>query len=235
VRSIGEGVRPLAELFVNRRGSYFYVPPVVAIRNSLLVAGLTVAASLALGFIAANYLARRAGRWTAILDPLFMLPLGTSAVTLGFGYIIALDSPPLDLRASPALLPLAHTLVAFPFVVRSLLPVLRGIRPSLRGAAAVMGASPWRVWREVDLPILWRAMLVAAAFAFAISMGEFGATALVARPEFPTIPVVIYRFLGQPGALNYGQALAMSTLLMLVCAVGIVLIERVRVGEVGEF
>ena len=101
--------------------------------------------------------------------------------------------------------------------------------------AAVMGASPWRVWREVDLPIVGRALLVAAAFAFAISMGEFGATALVARPEFPTMPVVIYRFLGQPGALNYGQALAMSTLLMLVCAVGIVLIERARVGEVGEF
>ena len=242
LRSIGEGIQPFAELSINRRGSYFYVPPVVAIRNSLLVAGITIAASLVLGFIAVNFLVRseipargRAGRWAAILDPVFMLPLGTSAVTLGFGYIIALGAPPLDLRASPAMLPLAHTLVAFPFVVRSLLPVLRGIRPSLRQAAAVMGASPWRVWREVDLPIVGRAMLVAAAFAFAISMGEFGATALVARPEFPTMPVVIYRFLGQPGALNYGQALAMSTLLMLVVAVGIVLIERVRVGEVGEF
>jgi len=230
------------ELFINRRESYFYVPPATAIRNSLLVAGITVTASLILGFIAANFLSRseahakeRSGRWAAILDPVFMLPLGTSAVTLGFGYLIALDRPPLDLRASPALLPLAHTLVAFPFVVRSLLPVLRGIRPSLHEAAAVMGASPWRVWREVDLPIVGRALLVAAAFAFAISMGEFGATALVARPEFPTMPVVIYRFLGQPGALNYGQALAMSTLLMLVCAAGIVLIERVRVGEVGEF
>lgn len=234
-RAASQGLQPLAELFVNRRGSYFYVPPVVAIRNSLLVACLTVAASLALGFIAANYIARRAGRWAAILDPVFMLPLGTSAVTLGLGYIIALDRPPLDLRASPALLPLAHTLVAFPFVVRSLLPVLRGIQPSLRQAAAVMGASPWQVWRQVDLAIVGRAMLVAAAFAFAISMGEFGATALVARPEFPTMPVVIYRFLGQPGALNYGQALAMSSLLMLVCAAGIVLIERVRVGQVGEF
>ena len=78
-------------------------------------------------------------------------------------------------------------------------------------------------------------MLVAAAFAFAISMGEFGATALVARPEFPTMPVVIYRFLGQPGALNYGQALAMSTLLMVVCGVAFVLIERFRAAGVGEF
>ena len=241
-RSVEGGAQYFSELFINRRGSYFYVPPIIAVRNSLLVAGVTVIAALALGLIAATVLARASNesrprriRWNAILDPLFMLPLGTSAVTLGFGYIISLDTPPLDLRASPIMLPLAHTLVAFPFVVRSLLPVLRGIRPSLRGAAAVLGASPWRVWREIDLPIVGRAMLVAAAFAFAISMGEFGATALVSRPEFPTMPVVIYRFIGQPGALNYGQALAMSSILMAVCAAGILLIERVRVGDVGEF
>jgi thiamine transport system permease protein len=239
-RAAEDGARYFGELFINRRNSYFYVPPVVAVQNSLLVAGFTIVASLTLGLIAASVLARSSsGRdrfhWSGILDPLFMLPLGTSAVTLGFGYLISLDKPPLDLRASPLLLPLAHTLVAFPFVVRSLLPVMRGIQPSLRGAASVLGASPWRVWREIDLPIVGRAMLVAAAFAFAISMGEFGATALVARPEFPTMPVVIYRFLAQPGALNYGQALAMSSLLMLACAVGVLLIERVRVGDVGEF
>jgi len=113
------------ELFVNRRGSYFYVPPILAIRNSVMTAAITVIASLGLGLIAAHFLARRTGRWAALLDPVFMLPLGTSAVTLGFGYLIALDKPPLDLRASPVLLPLAHTLVAFPFVVRSLLPALR--------------------------------------------------------------------------------------------------------------
>ena len=66
-------------------------------------------------------------------------------------------------------------------------------------------------------------------------MGEFGATLLVARPSFPTMPVVIYRLLGAQGALNQGQGLAMSTLLMLVCGVGFVLIERFRVGGIGEF
>ena len=132
-------------------------------------------------------------------------------------------------------MPLAHTLVALPFVVRSLLPVLRGIQPSLREAAAVLGATPWRVWREVDLPILARAMLVGAVFAFTVSLGEFGATVLIARPQYPTLPVAIYRFLGQPGATNYGQALAMSSLLMLVCAAGFLAIERFRVGDIGEF
>jgi thiamine transport system permease protein len=156
-------------------------------------------------------------------------------VTLGFGFIVALDHPPLNLRASPLLLPLAHTLVAFPFVVRSLLPALRGMNPQWREAAGVLGASPAQVIREVDLPIVARALLVGAVFAFTVSVGEFGATLLIARPNFPTMPVVIYRLLGAQGALNQGQGLAMSALLMVVCAVGFVLIERFRVGEIGEF
>lgn len=233
-------VRSYGELFVNRRDSILYVPPVQAVVNSLGFALVAVVLALVLGLISASLLARpgrRPGirRLQSLFDPLLMLPLGTSAVTLGFGYIIALDEPPLNLRTSLFLIPLAHTLVAFPFVVRSLLPALRGIKPSLRETASVMGASPWQVWRQVDLPIVARALLVGAVFAFTISMGEFGATALIARPQTPTMPVAIYRFLGQPGTLNYGQALAMSTLLMLVCAVGMIAIERFRVGDVGEF
>lgn len=240
---LGSGVslRAYQALSENPTGSIFFVPPTVAIRNSLVFALLTTVLSLMIGTISAYFLAPPRGlgagapRWRRLLDPLFMLPLGTSAVTLGFGYIVALDEPPLNLRTSPALVPLAHTLVAFPFVVRSLLPVLRGINPSLREAAAVMGAAPFRILREIDLPIVGRALLVGAVFAFAVSMGEFGATALIARPETPTMPVIIFRFLGQPGARNYGQALAMSSLLMLVTAAGFFLIERLRYEDVGEF
>jgi thiamine transport system permease protein len=231
----GYSFRYYQQLSYSRRGSILFVPPWEAIRNSVIFGAATVILALTLGTPAAHLLARPRSRLTRWLDPLFMLPLAASAVTLGFGYIIALDKPPLNLRASPGLVPLAHTLVALPFVVRSLLPVLRGIQPSLREAAAMLGAPPWRVWREVDLPIVARAMLVGAVFAFTISLGEFGATVLVARPQYPTLPVAIYRFLGQPGAANYGQALAMSSLLMLVCAVGFLTIERFRIGDVGEF
>jgi len=222
-------------LFTNPTQSFFYVPPAEAIRNSLLVAGGTVVLSLIIGLSSVYLLNGSPGPVKMVLDPLFMLPLGTSAVTLGLGYIIALDQPPLNLRASPLLLPLAHTLVAFPFVVRSLLPVLRGMNPRWREAAGMLGASPARVMREVDLPIIARALLVGAVFAFTVSVGEFGATLLIARPNFPTMPVVIYRLLGAQGILNHGQGLAMSTLLMLVSAVAIILIERFRAGEIGEF
>lgn len=224
------------ELSINRRGSLFFVPPMTAIGISFAYASATVLLALALGLPASWALARNADApLSRLLDPVLMLPLGTSAVTLGLGFIVALNRPPLDLRASPALVPLAHTLVALPFVVRSLAPALRSIQPRLRHAAAMLGASPSEVLRYIDLPLVGRALIVAATFAFSISLGEFGATALIARPEYPTIPLVIYRFISQPGALNYGQALALSTILMVVTAAGMLAIERFRIADVGEF
>jgi thiamine transport system permease protein len=223
------------QLTTNSRNSVLFVPPVQAIGNSVLFAVTTTLLALLLGLITAYLLSRSKGLLTNLLDPLFMLPLATSAVTLGFGYIIALDEPPLNLRASPILIPLAHTLVAMPFVVRSVLPALRAIPPNVQEAARVLGASPWRVWWLVDIPLISRGLIVGATFAFTVSMGEFGASLFVARPDTPTIPIVIFRLLGQPGAINYGQALAMSSLLMMVSALAFILIERLRTAGVGEF
>ncbi|MDH3944401.1 MAG: iron ABC transporter permease, partial [Anaerolineae bacterium] len=220
----------------NPRQSMFYAPPTTAIATSLGYAAATVALSLSLGLPAAWALSHhRRSAFIRFIDPLLMLPLGTSAVTLGLGFIVALNHPPLDLRASPLLIPLAHTLVAFPFVVRSLVPALAGIQPRLRHAAAVLGAAPRRVFLRIDLPLIGRALFVAAAFAFAISLGEFGASSLITRPEYPTMPVMIFRFLSQPGASNYGQALALSAILMAVTALGILAIERLRLDGIGEF
>lgn len=224
------------QLGENVRGGILFVPPMQAVGNSLFFATLTMLLAVALGLITAYLLGgggrNRLARW---LDPLFMLPLATSAVTLGFGYIIALDEPPLNLRTSWVLVPIAHTLVAMPFVVRSVLPSLRSISPSLRESASVLGASPLRVLRLIDLPLIWRGLIVGATFAFTSSMGEFGASLFIARPDTPTMPVVIFRLLGQPGHTNYGQALAMSMILMGVCGISFALIERFRSPGVGEF
>lgn len=215
------------ELFINRRGSLMYIPPIQAARNSLFYASLTVILSLGLGFLASRSLTIRS--WVnRVMDPILMLPMGASAVTLGLGFIVVFTRPPFQLQDSPWLIPAAHTLVALPFVVRTLTPALSSIPGSLRQAAAVLGASPFRVWLEVDLPIIMRAAIVSAVFAFAMSLGEFGATSFLARPEYPTLPIAIYRFIGQPGAMNYGQALAMSTILFTLCAVGIMIIEQLR-------
>jgi thiamine transport system permease protein len=217
--------------------SYFFTPPAIAIRNSLVFGAATVLLSLVLGTLGAYLLTargmrmRRTATW---LDPLLVLPLGTSAVTLGFGYLIAFNRPPVNLIASPFLVPVVHALIAFPFVLRSILPALRGIRPTIREAAAMLGSTPVRVWWSIDLPLIARSLAVGAVFSFTISIGEFGATLLIARREYATIPVTIYRYLSQPGIVNMGQALAMSTLLMGICAVSFVIIERFQ-EEVGSF
>jgi len=222
-------------IFANRAQSIFYVPPVEAIAYSVGFAFAALVLSLIIGGCAATFIARGGKRITSILDPVFMLPLATSAVTLGFGYIIALDRPPLNLRTSMILIPLAHTLVAYPFVVRSILPALRSIPENLRESAAMLGASPFQAWMKVVMPIVRRSIVVGAVFAFTVSIGEFGATVFVARPQTPTMPLAIYRFLGQPGIMNYGQAMAMSTLLMLVTAAGFLFLERIRITSGGEF
>ncbi|MFJ9321098.1 ABC transporter permease [Streptomyces globisporus] len=215
--------------------STFLVPPLEAVGNSLRYALVATLIALVIGGLAAAALTRRAGRLVRGFDALLMLPLGVSAVTVGFGFLITLDKPPLDLRTSWILVPLAQALVGVPFVVRTMLPVLRAVDDRLREAAAVLGASPLRAWREVDLPLVRRAVLVAAGFAFAVSLGEFGATVFIARPDNPTLPVAVARLLGRSGELNYGQAMALSTILMLVCAVSLLLLERIRTDRSGEF
>ena len=125
------------------------------------------------------------------------------------------------------LIPIAHTLVAIPFVVRTASPALGAVRHTLREAAATLGANPWRTWWSIDLRIVSPAIIVAAAFAFAISMGEFGATSFIARPNYPTIPIAIFRLLGRPGATPYGAAIALSVILMLITGVSMFVIDAI--------
>lgn len=235
----------------NTRQSILYVSPLEAVGNSLVFALITTLLGLPLGLLASYLLAGRSVWRVRWLDPIFMLPLATSAVTLGLGYILSMDFDGVrqllnqlpfveiggdwDLRASWLLVPLSHTLVALPFVVRSVLPALQRISLSISESAAVLGAPPVRRWRLIDLPLIGRGLVVGATFAFTVSMGEFGASLFVARPESATMPIAIYRLLSQPRPENYGQALAMSVLLMAVCAVSLLVIERVRTAGSGEF
>lgn len=227
-------LRYFALLAENPRDSILFVSPIEAIANSLAFGVMTTCLSLILGLPAAYLLQRVKQYWGRLLDVLFMLPLATSAVTLGFGFLVALDEPPLNLRTSWLIIPVAHTLIALPFVVRSILPAIKNIQSSLQESARILGASPWQVWRWVDLPLISRSLWVALVFSFTVSMGEFGASAFIARSQTQTMPLVIYRLLGQPGSTNLGQALAMSVLLLAVSLLGFVIIERLRTLGTGE-
>ncbi len=202
--------------------------------NSLRIAVDATWIAMLVGVLICLLVSRRprrpaARRALGVFDAAFMLPLGVSAVTVGFGFLITLDRPPLDLRSSVVLVPIAQAVVAVPLVVRTLLPVLRSIDERLREAAAVLGAGPVRVFATVDLPVLGRSLGLAVGFAFAVSLGEFGATSFLARPDRPTLPVVIFRLIGRPGADNLGMALAASVVLATMTTIVIGLAERLRV------
>jgi thiamine transport system permease protein len=216
------------------------VPVTDALVTSLRTAVDATWMSVGLGILVAVVVTRRSRsrperRVRGLLDGLFMLPLGVSAVTLGFGFLITLDRPPLDLRDSLLLVPIAQALVALPLVVRTIVPVLGGIDDRQRQAAASLGAGPLRAFLTVDLPAVRRPLLAAAGFAFAVSLGEFGATSFLAREDRPTLPVVIYRLIGHPGADNFGMAMAASVLLAAVTALVVLGVERLRVGSLGAF
>lgn len=205
-----------------------FVSPLSAVGNSVVYAAAASLLAVVVGGLASVvvvHAGRRSGRG---LDLALMIPLGTSAVTLGFGILIAFDQPPLDLRSSRIIVPIAQALVAIPFVVRAMVPALRAVDPRQREAAAALGADPARAWIEADLPIVARSLLVGAAFAFAISLGEFGATSFLIRPDAPTVPVAMFRLLGQPGAALRGQAMALGTLLAVLTAGSVLVIERLR-------
>ncbi|GAA4285843.1 iron ABC transporter permease [Georgenia daeguensis] len=211
-----------------------------ATANSLRVAVDATVIAVTVGTLVALVVSRRPRRRAArravnLLDALFMLPLGVSAVTVGFGFLITLDRPPLDLRSSPVLVPIAQAVVATPMVVRTVLPVLRAIDPRLREVAATLGASPGRVLATVDGPFLVRGLGLAIGFAFAVSLGEFGATSFLARPDRPTLPVVVFRLIGRPGAENYGMAMAAAVVLALLTATVMGLAEKLRTKEASEW
>ena len=208
------------------------VPATTALWNSVRTAMIAAAVAVALGVLLSVVLARRprsrgAARLLGAFDTVLMLPLGVSAVTVGFGFLIALDRPPLDLRSSALLVPLAQALVATPLVVRMVLPVLRSADGRLREAAAMLGAPPVRVWASVDLPLMGRALAGASAFALAVALGEFGATSFLARPTTVTLPVLIDRLISRPGPLNTGTALAAATVLALCCVLVVMVVDAV--------
>lgn len=209
------------------------VPVWQAVWNSLTIATAATAITLVMGVLVSLVASRRPAsapgrRALSAVEGLFLLPLGVSAVTVGFGYLITLNRPPLDLRTSLVLIPLAQALVALPLVIRSILPAMRSIPRRQLEAATSLGSGPWQVLWRIELPHLWRSLGLAAGFAFATSLGEFGATSFLSRPDNPTLPVVIYRLFNRPDAENYGMALAAATLLAVLTAIVMAAAEQGR-------
>lgn len=215
------------ELFINRQQSFFFVPPFRALINSLAFAFSASLISLLLSLMLAFMNASRSPL-IKILNLLVLLPLGTSAVTLGLGFFSAFTTRPESVRYYPLLLPAAHALIAMPFVIRVIQPALQSIPSNIKLAAQTLGASTKDIWRKIEIPIIWRALMTSGVYAFTISLGEFGATSFLARPDLPTLPVAIYRYLTLPGSTNYGQAMAMAVIILFVCGLSMFMMDQLQ-------
>lgn len=214
-----------------RPGLSLGIDPIGALWRSVTTAAWATLFAVALGalaIVAISVLGRR-GR---LLDTGLMLPLGTSAVTIGFGMLITFDTPPVDWRASWWLVPIGQALVALPFVVRTGIGVVRSVDPDLGAAAATLGAAPIRAWATSTLPVLRRPLATAAGLAAAISLGEFGATSFLSRTGSDTLPIAIERLLGRTGRLFQAQAFALSAILA-VATIAIVVVVDLAGGDVG--
>jgi thiamine transport system permease protein len=210
-----------------RPGIRLGIDPGEAILNSLTNAAWATSFAVVTGALASLAIvgAGRAGR---ALDGGLMLPLATSAVTIGFGMLITFDTDPVDWRAAWWLVPVGHALIAVPFVVRTCVGVLRSVDPTMAAAAATLGASPARAWKATVVPYLWRPLAVGAALAAAISLGEFGATSFLSRSGGETMPIAIEQLLGRTGSALQAQGFVLATLLAATTVILVVIVERLQ-------
>jgi thiamine transport system permease protein len=190
-----------------------------SVRNLLIAAAI----AFVLGTLIAWLLTRTKARW---LDLVFLIPLGISSVVLGFGFLVAFDVGWFPLRSSWLIVPLAQALIALPMVIRLVYPALVSIGKEPIEQAQLDGASSFQVWRFIESKMIKGVLLTALGFASIISIGEFGASSFLANGSQATIPTLLYRLISRPGEQNYGMAMAVSAILILLSALIVYFVSR---------
>ncbi|MDS0476153.1 iron ABC transporter permease [Natrinema sp. 1APR25-10V2] len=210
-------------------GASYQTLPWVAIRNSLLFGVATLFVAVPMGVVV-SVVTTRAGRGGAVVDALAMLPLAVSGVVFGIGLLRGLVfGIPLpggwrfQVTGGVAIVA-AHAVAAYPFVTRNVSPLLSTLDPAMVESARALGASRYRALVDVELPLVASGIVAGAAFAFAISIGEFSSTVILAGSgDTYTMPVAVERYLGR----RSGPAIAMGTVLLFVTAASFVVVDRV--------
>jgi len=215
-------------------GTAFQIKPWPAVRNSLLFAGATLVIALPTGIVVAVRRVR-GDRGGVLLDVLATAPLAVSGIVLGIGLlrglVFGLPLPGgwrLQVTGGVAVVA-AHAAATYPFVVRNVAPAVGGVDLSLVESARALGASRVRAMVDVELPLAVAGIVAGAAFAVAISIGEFNSTVILAEGgDYYTMPVAVERYLGDR---TLGPATAMGTVLLAVTSASFVVIDRVGGGR----
>ncbi len=205
--------------------------------NSIVTALVSALISIFIGFCVAFVLSRRASRtqkfhvkltenFQRFFDFLFILPLGISSATVGFGFLITVNVLLFDTMWQWLLVPMAQATVAIPLVVRAIVPIVKGIDDRQIDASRILGANLWQCFKTIEWHYFLHALLGAYALALAVSFGEFGATSFLFRPDGVTLPVLVYSLISKPAMLYQGLASASCVILTIVVSVLLLLAGR---------
>jgi thiamine transport system permease protein len=182
----------LTGLFSDQVTSRLGISAYSAIANTLLFAGLASAIAVVLALVSGHAIARRAGAARAV-GGLAFAPLLVSPVVLSF----ALSSywlPSIGGASTVGVLIIvSQATLALPFALQGIGISLASLSPGPREAARSLGASPWRAYLDVELPMIASGLRTAALFAFALGLGEFTATNFLATAPTTTLSVMLYR------------------------------------------
>jgi len=184
-------------------GSYSFPPLNDALMNSIGYAIITLCISLPLGYSLAstiNNLNKKHKKLSQLLDIFTMLPFALSAAMIGLGVLLGIIKLDLNLTNKFWALPvLAHVMLTTPFVVRIMLPALRALDPIYFENAEVLGIKEWDRFFKIKLPMLKGSIIISIIFTLAMSLGEFGASFIVARnSDWVTLPVLIDAWRSKP-------------------------------------
>jgi thiamine transport system permease protein len=238
ISSLHPGARPGGEItldnfrsVISKEGDAIIgATPMEAVENSLLFAFIATCITVPISTAAAYLLDSRGFKGRIGLDALILFPIGSSAIALGYG--LASGNPGAMISGTWMIIVLVHTLLAYPFCTRAILSAKRELDRSLVRSAALMGASRIRILKDIELPALLPGISVAAAFAFAISLGELGATYMVFSPEYATMPVALYQFIN--GGRDLGAMAAYSVIMMAITASSVFTVD-LATRSLGRF
>lgn len=210
----------------------FQIKPLTAVRNSLLYGAASLAIAVPMGVLLA-VASTREFRGRKLVDTLSMAPFAVSGVVVGLGLLqgLVFGTQAFGYRitvSGAVAVVAAHAVGAYPFVTRNVAPLLATIDRSVVESARTLGASRVRVLLDIELPQVFAGVVAGAAFAFAISIGEFDSTVILASGSSAyTMPVAIERFIGR----RLGPATAMGCVLLVVTAVSFLVIDRLGDGR----
>jgi len=221
-------------------GSFSFAPMSEAILNSLGYAAITILVALPLGYALAstiNDLEKRNPNLARLLDVFTMLPFALSAAMVGLGVLLGIIK--LDVSSAYqfwALPSLAHIMLTTPFVVRIMLPALRSLDNSYDENARVLGMDEFSRFIKIKIPLLKGSIIISSIFVIAMSLGEFGASFIVAKnSDWTTMPLLIDAWRAKPmkDPLSAPASNAVATVLMVITMGLFMFAERFRNNRDG--